>query len=57
MSNPPAIYWQEKANVCQRAFILQLQLGQEKEAIRNLFRYTHALNMARYEQALEKEKK
>ena len=45
MSRPPAIYWQEKAKVCERAFRQQLEEGKDQEAIRNLFRMTYALNM------------
>ena len=45
MSRPPAIYWSEKAKLCERAFIQQIQEGNDKEAIKNLFRMSHALNM------------
>ena len=46
MSNPPAIYWRAKAELCRELFIDQMQHNQEREAVRNLFRYSHALTMA-----------
>ena len=45
MSAPTREYWQAKAELCRNLFIDQLQHDQEREAIRNLFRYSYALNM------------
>ena len=56
MSEPTAYYWQEKARVCERAFLQQIQEGNEGEAIRNLFRMTYALNMKDLQQEKETEK-
>ena len=46
MSAPTAEYWRAKASLCRELFIDQVQHGQEREAVRNLFRYSHALTMA-----------
>ena len=55
MSRPPAIYWMNKANLCRALAHKQIDEGDTKEGVRNLFRMSHALNMARYEQAREGE--
>lgn len=56
MARPPAIYWMNKANLCRALAHKQIEEGDTKEGVRNLFRMSYALNMARYEQELEKEK-
>lgn len=57
MSKPPAIYWVNKANLCRALAYKQIDEGDTKEGVRNLFRMSHALNMAQYEQAREGEGK
>lgn len=53
MSRPPAIYWINKANLCRTLAHKQIDEGDIKEGVQNLFRMSHALSMARYEQDRE----
>lgn len=55
MSNPPSIYWVNKANMCRAIGHKQIDSGDIEEGVRNLFRMSHALSMAQYEQARERE--
>lgn len=55
MSNPPVIYWEEKAKLCREVAHKQIDEGETAEGVRNLFRMSYALSMVEYLQSKEKD--